>query len=87
MCDIISHLIVYKQRWHLYARHSGFLNGVSFTLIDKTDPRCRTKKQDGWIHTLKTKTLRELNFDFKSSHLSYYLVFLHFSNWIWTASF
>ena len=35
--------------------HSGFLNYVSVTLIDKTDPKDLNKREDYWIHTLKTK--------------------------------
>ena len=35
--------------------HSGFLNDVSVTLINKTDPTDATKLEDYWIHTLKTK--------------------------------
>ena len=45
---------------HLYEHfnlpdHSGFFNDVSVTLIDKTDPTDPTKREDYWIHTLKTK--------------------------------
>ena len=29
--------------------HSGFLNDVSVTLIDKTDPKDLTKQEDFWI--------------------------------------
>ena len=35
--------------------HSGFLSNVSVTLIDKTDSKNPTKREDYWIHTLKTK--------------------------------
>ena len=43
---------------HLYEHfnlpgHSGFLNGVSATLIDKTDPKDSTKQKDFRIQTLK----------------------------------
>ena len=31
--------------------HSGFLNNVSVTLIDKTDPKDPTKREDFWIQT------------------------------------
>ena len=39
---------------HLYEHfnlpgHSGFLNGVSATVIDKTDPGDPTKWEDFWI--------------------------------------
>ena len=45
---------------HLYEQfnlpgHSGFLNDVSVTLIDKADPKDPTKREDYWIYTLKTK--------------------------------
>ena len=51
---------------HLYEHfnlpdHSGFLNDVSVTLIDKTDPTDPTKREDYWIHILKTKAPLELN--------------------------
>ena len=41
--------------------HSGFLNDISVTLIDKTDPTDPTKREDYWIHTLKTKAPLGLN--------------------------
>ena len=37
--------------------HSKFLNDVSVTLIDKTDPRDPTKREDYWILILKTKKI------------------------------
>ena len=45
---------------HLYVYfnlpgQSGFLNDVSVTLIDKTDPKDPTKWEDYWIHQLKNK--------------------------------
>ena len=45
---------------HLYVYfnlpgQSGFLNDVSVTLIDKTDPKDPTKREDYWIHQLKNK--------------------------------
>ena len=51
---------------HLYEHfnlpgHSGFLNDVSVTLIDKTDPKDPTEGEDFWIQTLKTKTPLVLN--------------------------
>ena len=53
---------------HLYEHfnlpgHSGFLNDVLVTLIDKTDPKDPTKRQDFWIQTLKTKAPLELNIE------------------------
>ena len=35
--------------------HSGFSKDVSVTLIHKTDPKNPTKREDYWIHILKTK--------------------------------
>ena len=35
--------------------HTGFLQDIYVTLIDKIDPRAPTKREDYWIHTLKTK--------------------------------
>ena len=35
--------------------HTGFLQDTYITLIDKTDPRAPTKREDYRIHTLKTK--------------------------------
>ena len=35
--------------------YSEFLNDISVTLIDKTDPKDRTKREDYWIYTLKNK--------------------------------
>ena len=51
---------------HLYEHfnlpgHSGFLNDISVTLIDKTDPKDPTKRKDYWIHIHKTKAPLGLN--------------------------
>ena len=51
---------------HLYEHfelpgHTGFLQDTYVTLIDKTDPRAPTKREDYWIHTLKTKAPMGLN--------------------------
>ena len=51
---------------HLYEHfqlpgHTGFLQDTYVTLIDKTDPRAPTKREDYWIRTLKTKALMGLN--------------------------
>ena len=50
-----------KQR-HLYehfnlAGHSGFLNDAYVTLIDKTDPKNPTQREDHRIHTLKNQSI------------------------------
>ena len=34
--------------------HNGFLENASITLIDKTDGRAATNKEDYWSRTLKT---------------------------------
>ena len=39
----------------------GFLNNVSVTLINKTDPKDPTKRKNYCIHTLKSKAPLELN--------------------------
>ena len=44
-----------------WSSHSVFLNDVSVTLIDKTDPNNPTKPKGYWIHTLKTKAPLALN--------------------------
>ena len=56
---------LYAER-HLYEHfqllaHTGFLQDTYVTLIDTTDPRAPTKRNDNWIHTLKTKTPMGLN--------------------------
>ena len=38
-----------------------YLQDTYVTLIDKTDPRAPTKREDYWIHTLKTKAAMGLN--------------------------
>ena len=50
------------MRSHLYEHfqlpdHTDFLQDTYVTLIeiDKTDPRAPTKREDYWIHTLKSK--------------------------------
>ena len=44
---------------HLYEHFQ--LQDTYVTLIDKTDPRAPTKREDYWIHTLKTKAPMGLN--------------------------
>ena len=51
------HLFEYFQP----SGHTGFLQDTYVTLIDKTDPRAPTKREDYWIHTLKTKAPMGLN--------------------------
>ena len=35
--------------------HTGFWQDTYVTLINKTDARAHTKREDYWIHNLKTK--------------------------------
>ena len=51
---------------HLYERfnlpgHSRFLNDVLVTLIDKTDPKDPTKREDFWIQTPEIKAPPGIN--------------------------
>ena len=51
---------------HLYEHfqlpgHTGFLQDTYVTLIDKTDPRAPTKREDYQIHTLKIEAPIGLN--------------------------
>ena len=41
--------------------HMVFLQDTYGTLIDKTDPRTPTKREDYWIYTLKAKAPVGLN--------------------------
>ena len=36
------------------SEHSGFLNDVSITVIDKTEPTNPLQRENYWKHTLKT---------------------------------
>ena len=60
---------------HLYEHfqlpgHTGFLQDTYVTLTDKTDPRAPTKREDYWIHTLKTKPPMDLLLTMLLSDLS-----------------
>ena len=44
-------------------RHNGFLNDVSITFIDKTDPSDPLKREDFWRKTLKTMASFGLNIE------------------------
>ena len=49
---------------HLYEHFDlPFLEDVTVTLIDKTDPRNPTEREDYWIYTLKTKEPMGLNME------------------------
>ena len=41
--------------------HTVFLQDTYVTLIDKTEPKAPAKREDYWIHTLKTKAPMRLN--------------------------
>ena len=43
------------------AGHNGFLNDVSITFIDKTDPSDPLRREDYWRKTLKTMVPYGLN--------------------------
>ena len=43
--------------------HSGFLNNVTITLIDKTDGKDPTKREYYWTRILKTYTPTGLNIE------------------------
>ena len=43
--------------------HNGFLNDVSITFIDKTNPPDPLKREDYWRRTLKTMALFGLNIE------------------------
>ena len=45
------------------AGHNGFLNDVSITFIDKTDPSDSLQREDYWRQTLKTMVLYGLNIE------------------------
>ena len=45
------------EHFHLPG-HTGFLQDTFVTLIDETDPRAPSKREDYWIYTLKTKAPR-----------------------------
>ena len=50
------------EHFHL-PDHPGFLNDVSVTLIDKTNPKDPTKRGDFWIETIKAKAPLGLNIE------------------------
>ena len=37
--------------------HTNFLEDVTVTLIDKTDPRNPTEREDHWMYTFKSKAM------------------------------
>ena len=43
------------------AGHSGFINDTETRFTDKTDPSDPTRRDDFWIHTLKTRYPQGLN--------------------------
>ena len=50
-------------RHFLILGHNGFLNDVSLTFIDKTDPSDPLKREDYWRRTLKTMAPFRLNIE------------------------
>ena len=51
--------------------HTGFLQHIYVTLIDKTNPRAPTKRENYLIHTLKTKAPMGLMLKVVTEFLSY----------------
>lgn len=69
------------MRRHLYKHlnlsgHSGFLNYKSVTVVDKTDLKSPTKRQDYWINTLKAKASLGLNAEMVFRHNLLYFTLL-----------
>ena len=52
---------MFGLRWNNYKDNSRKFDRGEDCLIDKTDPRATTKREDYWIHTLKTKAPIGLN--------------------------
>ena len=48
---------------YIMAGHNGFLNDVSITFIDKTDPTDPLRREDYWRQTLKTVVSYGLNIE------------------------
>ena len=44
--------------------HTGFLEDVSVSFIDKTDPRKPLEREQFWIRTLNTMTPNGLNVEY-----------------------
>ena len=55
--------------------HTGFLQDIYVTLIDKTNPRILTKHENYWIHTIGQSQLCDLMFKVVTE-LCFYMVFL-----------
>ena len=53
----------YLFRYFSSSGHNGFLNDVSITFIDKTDPSDSLKREDYWRRTLKTMAPFGLNIE------------------------
>ena len=51
--------------------HDGFLENASITLIDKTDGRAATNKEDYWSSTLKTSAHFWLNGEYSDQLIPY----------------
>ena len=54
-----QHLFEYFQK----SEHTGFLEDVYVTFIDKTDPQIPTKREDYWKQTLKHLSAHGLNIE------------------------
>ena len=56
--------------------HTGFIEDVCITLIDKTDPFIPTKREDYWRQILKTLAPRGLNIEESISLFKLYFVLI-----------
>ena len=59
------------------AGHNGFLNDVSITFIDKTDPTDPLRREDYWRQTLKTMVPYGLNIERQCLMGVFVCTFLH----------
>ena len=73
----VGETAIFRSRWNNYKNdpcmqqhisehfnsegHTGFLENVSVTFIDKTDSQNSKKRENYWIHTLKTMVPWGLN--------------------------
>ena len=62
--NALSHICKSTRFWHFSSPgHNGFLNYVSVTFIDKTDPSDPLKRENFWRETLMTMAPYELNIE------------------------
>ena len=61
--DVLQDSRVVYIYLYIMAGHNGFLNDVSITFIDKTDPTDPLRREDYWRQTLKTVVWYGLNIE------------------------